>query len=227
VPASPVALTRDPRYRGYRFPTEIISHAVWLYFRFALSHRDVEELLAERGVQVSDEAIRLWCRRFGPTFAAELRRRRARPRDRWHLDEVQLTIKGKKHWLWRAVDRDGRVLDILVQERRHQMAAERFLRRVLDGEGRAPRVVVTDKLASYPPALKRGAENSHRPVRKRERVLQRFKSPGHAQQFLEPFSAVCNHFRPRRHLLPAQQYRQIRTERFQQWREAVRLAPAA
>ena len=134
------------------------------------------------------------------------------------------------------------MLDILVQERRNQEAAERFLRRVLEGEGHGTRVVVTDKLASYPPALKRvlpgtehrrhkglnnRAENSHRPVRKRERVLQRFKSPEHAQRFLEPFSAVCNHFRPRRHLLPAEQYRQIRTERFQQWREAARLQPVA
>ncbi len=233
---------RDPLYRGYRFPAEIISYAVWLYYRFALSHRDVEELLAERGVQVSYEAIRLWCQRFGPIFARTLRRRRSRSADKWHLDEVQLKIKGRKHWLWRAVDRDGLVLDILVQERRNQEAAERFLRRVLEGEGVAPRVVVTDKLASYPPALKRvlprtehrrhkglnnRAENSHRPVRKRERALQRFTSPDHAQRFLEPFSAVCNHFRPRRHLLPAQQYRQIRTERFQQWRVVARLQPAA
>ncbi len=242
MPPSSAAPTRDPLYRGYRFPAEIISHAVWLYYRFALSHRDVEELLAERGVQVSYEAIRLWCRKFGATYAIGLRRRRARAADKWHIDEVQLKIKGKKHWLWRAVDRDGLVLDILVQERRNQEAAERFLRRVLDGEEQAPRVVVTDKLTSYPPALRRvlpgvehrrhkglnnRAENSHRPVRKRERVLQRFKSPEHAQRFLEPFSAVCNHFRPRRHLLPAEQYRRIRTERFQQWREAVRLAPEA
>jgi putative transposase len=234
-------LAREPLYRGYRFPAEIISHAVWLYFRFALSHRDVEEVLAARGVRVSYEAVRLWCQKFGPAFAAGLRRRRAPARDRWHLDEVQLKIKGTKHWLWRAVDRDGLVLDILVQERRNREAAERFLRRVLDGEERAPRVVVTDKLASYPPALKRvlpqaehrrhkglnnRAENSHRPVRKRERALQRFKSPAHAQQFLEPFSAVGNHFRPRRHLLPAEQYRQSRTERFRQWREAARLQPA-
>jgi putative transposase len=153
---APAPPSRDPLYRGYRFPAEIISHAVWLYYRFALSHRDVEELLAERGVQVSYEAIRLWCQRFGPLFAGTLRRRQSRSADKWHLDEVQLKIKGTKHWLWRAVDRDGLVLDLLVQERRNQEAAERFLRRVLAGEGVAPRVVVTDKLASYPPALKRG-----------------------------------------------------------------------
>jgi len=161
---------------------------------------------------------------------------------KWHLDEVQLKLKGKKHWLWRARDQDGLVLDILVQERRDQMAAEHLLRRVLDGEDQAPRVVITDKLASYPPALRRGlphtehrwhmglinrAENSHRPVRKRERVLQRFKSPDHAQRFLEPFGAVQHHFRPRRHLLAAKHYRSLRIERFQQWREAARLQPAA
>jgi putative transposase len=199
---------RDPLYRGYRFPPEVISHAVWLYFRFARSHRDIEELLAERGVQVSYEAIRRRCQRFGPIFAGGLRRRRSRS-----ADEVQLKIKGRKHCLWRAVDRDGLVLDILVQERHHQEAAERFLRRVLASEEVAPRVVVTDKLASYPPALKRvlphavhrrhkslnnRAENSHRPVRKRERVLQRSNSPEHAQQFLEPFSTAATlTFRPR------------------------------
>jgi len=123
---------RDPLYRGERFPAEIISHAVWLYYRFHLSHRDVEELLAERGVQVSYEAIRLWCRKFGPAFAAALRRRRARPGDKWHLDEVQLKSNGRRHWLWRAVDQDGLVLDILVQARRDQHAADRFLRRVLE-----------------------------------------------------------------------------------------------
>ncbi|CAA9274611.1 MAG: Mobile element protein [uncultured Chloroflexi bacterium] len=182
MPTSPA---RNPIYRGYRFPAEIISYAVWLYYRFPLSHRDIEDLLAERGVGVSYDAVRLWCRTFGPAVAARLRRHRRRAGGKWHLDEVQLKIKGKKHWLWRAVDQDGLVLDILVQERRNQEAAERFLRRVLDGEERAPRVVVTDKLASYPPALRRvlpgvehrrhkglnnRAENSHRPVRKRPRT---------------------------------------------------------
>src|SRR5262245_37819604 len=135
-----MAPSRDPLYRGHRFPGEIISHAVWLYYRFALSHRDVEELLAERGVQVSYEAIRLWCWKFGATIAAGLRYRRRRSADKWHLDEVQLKIKGRKHWLWRAVDRVGLVLDVLVQARRNQATAERFLRRVLDGEEHAPRV---------------------------------------------------------------------------------------
>jgi len=228
-------------FRGYRFPPEIITHAVWLYHRFSLSHRDVEELLAERGIQVSYEAIRLWCRKFGPLLAAELRRRHPRRGDKWYLDEVALRINKQRYWLWRAVDQHGTVLDIRVQSRRDKHAAERFLQRVLDAEdGVAPRVIVTDKLASYVPAIKRAvpdtdhrrhkrlnnrAENWHRPVRKRERAMQRFKSPEHAQRFLETFSAVCNHFRPRRHRLSAKRYRQIMSERFQEWREIARLAP--
>jgi putative transposase len=219
-------------YRGHRFPPEIISYAVWLYFRFHLSFRDVQDLLAERGVVVSHEAIRQWCTKFGRTYVAGLRQRRARPGDKWHLDEVLLKIQGKRHWLWRAVDQDGIVLDILVQERRDQAAAERFLRHVLRSCEDEPRVVITDKLASYVPAIKRvlprtehrrhkrlnnRAENSHLPTRKRERVLQRFKSAEHAQRCLGPFSAVCNHFRPRRHRLTASAFRQVRAERYAVW----------
>jgi putative transposase len=228
--------TESSPFRGYRFPPEIIAHAVWLYFRFHLSFRDVQDLLAERGVVVSHEATRQWCATFGPAFASGLRRRRARPGDKWHLDEVLLKINGKRHWLWRAVDQNGVVLDILVQQRRDQNAAECFLRQVVDGVGYEPRVVITDKLASYPPAIRRvlpesehrphkrlnnRAENSHLPTRKRERVLQRFKSAEHAQRFLGPFSAVSNHFRPRRHLLTASAYRQIRTERYAVWRDVT------
>jgi putative transposase len=204
-------LQPSPLSKRHRFPGEIISHAVWLSYRFLLSYRDVEELLAERGVAISYETVRRWSRKFGQTFADGVRRRRPRPGDTWHMDEVQLKINGRKHWLWRAVDQDGVVLDILVQEGRHQEAAEVFLRRVLDGCGYQPRVAVTDKLASYPPALRRElpgvelcrhnglnnrAENSHRPTRRRERVLQRFKSPEHAQQFLSPFGPISDHFRP-------------------------------
>src|SRR6476620_7872165 len=142
-------------YQRHRFPGEVISHAVWLYFRFLLSYRDVEELLAERGITVSYETVRQWCQKFGQTFAGRLRRRRHRPGDKWHMDEMQLKINGRKHWLWRAVDQEGIVLDILVQERRNQEAAEVFLRRVVEGQGYQPRVVITDKLASYPPAVRR------------------------------------------------------------------------
>src|SRR5919199_2212944 len=219
-------------YAGYRFPGEIISHAVWLYFRFPLSLRMVEEMLAARGILVSHETVRQWARKFGQDFANQIRRRLPRAGDKWHLDEVCLRIGGKRHWLWRAVDQGGVVLDILVQERRDQAAAERFLRHVLRSCEYEPRVVITDKLASCVPAIRRvlphtehrrhkrlnnRAENSHLPTRKRERVLQRFKSAEHAQPFLNPFSAVCNHFRLRRHRLAASIYRQIRSERHAIW----------
>ena len=191
-------------------------------------------------MRVSYEAVRLWCPTFGPAFAAGLRRHRRRAAGKWHLDEVQVKIKGKKHWLWRAVDADGLVLDTLVQERRDQHAAERFLRRVGDGEEQAPRVGVTDKLASYSPALRRvlpgvehrrhkglnnRAENSHQPTRERERRMRRFKSPGHAQRFLAAYGPIASHFRPRRHRLTAAAYRQTRAERFAAWR-AVTGVPA-
>jgi putative transposase len=142
-------------YKRHRFPGELISHAVWLSYRFLLSSRDVEELLAERGIAVSDETVRRWSRTFGRAFADALRRRRPRPGDAWHLDEVQLKSNGRRHGLWRAGDQQGVVLDILVQERRSQEAAEASLRRLVEGQGYRPREVITDKLASYPPALKR------------------------------------------------------------------------
>ena len=231
----------SPLYKRHRFPGEIICHAVWLYFRFLLSYRDVEELLAERGISVSYETVRRWCRKFGPAFADGLRRRRPRPGDKWHLDEVLLKINGRRHWLWRAVDQEGIVLDILVQPRRNQEAAEAFLRRLVARCGYAPRVVITDKQASYPPALRRvlplaehrrhkrlnnRAENSHRATRRRERVLGRFKSPEHAQQFLGPFGPISDHFRPRRHLFRAPDYHQLLQNRFATWREVTGLAAA-
>ena len=136
-------------YKGFRFPQEIISHAVWLYFRFNLSYRDVEDLLAERGITVTYEMVRQWCQKFGQSYASHLRRRRARPGDKWHLDEVFLKIGGKKHYLWRAVDQDGTVLDILVQSRRNKAAAIKFFRKLLKGCRYVLRVLITDKLASY------------------------------------------------------------------------------
>jgi putative transposase len=240
VPA--LASSDLPSYRGYRYPAEIISYAVWLYFRFSLSLRDVEELLAERGVTVTYETIRAWCSKFGPSYAAGLRRRRARPSDKWHLDEVQLRIKGQRHWLWRAVDKYGVVLDILIQQRRDQNAAETFLRRVLAAAGSNPRVVITDKLASYPPAIRHvlpgtehrrhkglnnRAENSHQPTRQRERAMRRFKSPEQAQRFLGSFSAVGDHFRTGRYHTPAVVRRRLLAERHHTWREVVGLASAA
>jgi putative transposase len=187
---------------------------------------------------VSYETIRRGCRRFGQTFADGVRRRRPRPGDKWHLDEVQPRTNGHKRWLWRAVDQDGIVLDILVQPRRNQEAAEAFLRRLVDGSGYRPRAVITDRLASYPPAVRRvlpqtehrrhtgltnRAEHSHRPTRRRERALQRFTSPEHAQQFLAPFGPISDHFHPSRHLLPALEYHQLLHTRFTTWREVTGL----
>src|SRR5882757_10927837 len=185
----------DPHYR-HRFPAEIIGHAVWLYHVFSLSLRDVELLLAERGVVVSYETVRRWCKKFGHTFADRLRRRRPRPGDKWHLDEVFIRIQGEQHYLWRAVDQDSVVLDILVQPRRDAKAAKRFFRWLQKGLQYVPRVIVTDKLRSYGVArrkllpkvarrqrryLDNRAENSHRPARRRGREMQRFKSPEQAQ----------------------------------------------
>ncbi len=192
-----------PSYKGFRFPQEIIAHAVWLYFRFSLSFRDVEDLLAERGVVVTYETIRQWTRKFGQTYANQLRRRRTRPGDKWFLDEVFLKINGKTQYLWRAVDQHGNVLDILIQSRRNKAAATKFFRRLLKGCKYVPRVLITDKLGSYEAAhkevmprvehrrhkrLNNRAENSHQPTRQREQTMRRFKSPGHAQRFLSAFT---------------------------------------
>jgi putative transposase len=141
--------TRHPRYARHRFPAEVISYAVWLYFRFPLSLRMVEEMLATRGILVSHETVRQWALKFGQSFAKQIRRRLPAPGDKWHLDEVVIGIAGQKHWLWRAVDQHGTVLDILVQSRRNAKAAKRLLRKLLRKQGVAPRVMITDKLASY------------------------------------------------------------------------------
>jgi len=222
----------NPHYR-HRFPAEIISHAVWLYHVFSLSLRDVELLLAERGVVVSYESIRQWCKKFGQTFASRPRRRRPRPGDKWHLDEVFIRIHGVQHHLWRAVDQDGVVLDVLVQPRRDGRAAKRFFRLLLKGIQYEPRVIVTDKLRSYGVAqrkllpkvehrqsryLNNRAENSHRPTRRRERQMQRFKSPEQARDFLFADALIHGHFHPRRHLLTATAYRAIRADAFNIWR---------
>jgi len=222
----------SPSYTGYRFPAEIISHAVWLYFRFPLSYRDVEELMAERGIVLTYETIRQWCQRFGQQYANHLRRRRAQTGDKWHLDEVFLTINGELHYLWRAVDQHGNVLDILVQSRRDKRAAKKFFRKLLKGCQYVPRVLITDKLGSYGAAkkevlssvehrqhkrLNNRAENSHQPTRQRERIMRRFKSGGHAQRFLAAHGPIRDHFCPRRHRLGAKRYRVVLQERFAVW----------
>ncbi len=221
-----------PSYRGYRFPPEIISHAVWLYHRFCVSFRDAEDLLAQRGITVSYEAIRLWCLKFGPEYARGLKRRQGRLGDTWHLDEVFITIQGERQYLWRAVDQDGDVIDILVQPRRDRKAAKRLFRKLLKGQGRVPGRLVTDKLRSYPAALRsvmpsvihstdqyenNRAEVSHEPTRQRERQMRRFKSPGQAQRFLSVHGLVHNLFRVGRHLLRARHHRELRGRAFLAW----------
>ncbi|EEB82359.1 IS6 family transposase [Roseobacter sp. GAI101] len=220
-----------PPLKGFRYPREIIALAVWAYHRLALSTADVEDLLAARGVIVSREAIRLWVNRFGSHFADCIRRERPRPNDKWHMDEVVITIRGKKHWLWRAIDADGDVLDILVQTRRNAKAAKRFFQRLVSQFGE-PRVVITDKLRSYIKPVKTQAPNadhrahkglnnaievSHRPTRKREKIMGRFKSHRQAQRFLSAHDQINLIFRPRRYQLTATSYRHARNDAFSLW----------
>src|SRR3954451_11000424 len=229
-------------YAGHRFPAEVISPAVWLYFRFPLSLRMVEEMLAARGIIVSHESVRQWARKFGQDFANQIRRRLPCAGDKWHLDEVVIKIAGVKHWLWRAVDQTGMVLDVLVQSRRDKQAAKRLLRTLLKKQMRPPRVMITDKLASYGAAkreimprvehrqhkgLNNRAENSHQPTRRRERQMKLFKSAGQAQRFLSAHDQINNLFRLRRDHLPADQYRAARTQAFQTWAEVTGVAALA
>jgi putative transposase len=200
-------------YKRHRFPPEIIAHAVWLYFRFPLSLRLVEEMLLERGILVSYETVRRWALKFGPDYARRLKRKAPSRHDTWHLDEVVITIAGRKHWLWRAVDQDGYVLDEIVQSRRDTKAAKRLLRRLLKKQGCPPRQMITDKLGSYAAAhrqimpgtehrshkgLNNRAENWHLPLRRREQIMQGFRSSGGLQRFTSVFSAVRNLFVPPR-----------------------------
>ncbi len=228
--------TNPQRYRRHRFPPEIISHAVWLYHRFCLSFRDVEDLLAERGVIVSYEAIRYWCAKFGPCYAAKLRRRQGRLGDTWHLDELFVNIQGRRHYLWRAVDQDGDVIDILVQRHRNTRAAKRFFRKLLKGQGSEPRWLITDKLRSYGAAHRsvmpsvehvtaryanNRAEISHQPTRQRERQMRKFKSVAQAQRFLSVHGVVLNLFSLGRHRLRPRNYRLLRGRAFAAWTEAT------
>jgi putative transposase len=230
------------RYKNHRCPAEIISHGVWLYYRFCLSYRDVEELLFVRGILVTYEAIRKWCRKFGQQYANQLRRRRPRPGDTWHFDEVFLTIQGERHYLWRAVDQEGHVLDMRMQSRRNKKAAKKFFRKLLQGLHYVPRVIITDKLQSYGAAkremlpgvehrqhryLNNRAEHSHQPTRQREHRMQGCKSAGHAQRFLSAYGPIAQHFRPRRHLLSASEYRQEMRNRCERWAEMTGMERAA
>ena len=219
-------------FKHHRFPAEFIRHAVWLYARFTLSYRDVEDLLAERGLDISYETVRRWFLKFGAPIARNLRCVRATPSDRWHLDEMVIVIRGRRHWLWRAVDNEGEVLDFLVQSKRNAKAALKLIRKLLKKQGWAPTRLTTDKLRSYHVAFRtlglaaehiddkranNRAENSHQPVRRRERKQQRFKSPGSAQRFLNIHSAVYNTFNVQRHLLSRSTFKRFRAEAFGAW----------
>ena len=226
-------------YSGYRFPPEIIHRAVWLYLRFTLSFRDVEDLLAERGIGLSYESIRRWVNHFGPLIAANLRQRRPKPHTTWHLDEVYLKIDGRMVYLWRAVDAEGEVLDVLVQTKRNKRAALKLMRKLLKKFGFVPHMLVTDHLPSYSAAARdlgisnrheRGrwrsdrAENSHQPTRRRERQMQGFKSRGSAQRFLSTHAAVYNTFNVERHLTSASTHRTFRAAATDTWHEVTAAA---
>ena len=221
-------------YRRHRFPPPIIQHAIWLYLRFTLSYRDVEELLAERGLEVSYETVRRWVLKFVFAFARRLQR--SRPSDRSHLDEMVVRIAGKRMYLWRAVDHEGEVLDMLVQRRRDKRAALRLMRKLLKKQGFTPKLLTTDKLGSYGAAVRHlrltcpheqglrknnRAENSHQAVRRRERKMQRFKSARSAQRFLGVHAAVHNTFNLQRHLVSRATLRTFRAEAAARWQDAV------
>ncbi|NTF89974.1 IS6 family transposase [Agrobacterium rhizogenes] len=229
---------RDPIYRRHRFSAEIIAHAVWLYFRFPLSLRMVEDMPAARGVVVSHQTIRLWAEKFGRTFAKEIRQRSSRRLgDKWDLAAAVVSIRGKKHWLWHAVDQDGFVLDVLVQSRRNAKAAKRLMRKLLKGQGRSPRVIITDKLRSYDAAkkeimpgvehrshkgLNNRAENSHQPVRRRERIMKRFKSRGNLQRFVSIHDPIANLFHIPRHDITSSHHRELRAAAMDLWAKIAR-----
>jgi transposase-like protein len=222
-------------FTRHRFPPEIIRHSVWPYARFTLSFRDVEDPLAERGLDISYETVRRWFLKFGTHIAANLRRTRPKPSDHWHLDEMVLVIRGCRYWLWRAVGNEGEVLDFLVQRKRDAKAAEKLVKKLLKKHGFAPSRIVTDKLRSYPAAFRaiglvaehdrslranNRAEDAHQPVRRREHKLQRFKSPGSAQHFLSIHTATYNTFYHQRHLNRRSHFKELRAAAIDVWATA-------
>ncbi len=223
-------------YKGHRFPPEIIQYAVWLYHRFSLSHRDIEDLLAERGITVTYESIRLWCIKFGLKYVRRLKKKHQGYGDTFFIDEVFVKIDGRQHYLWRAVDQDGEIVDVFLQRRRDGKAAKRFFKRLLKSHQMEPRQIVTDKLRSYGVAHRElipdtihdtsqyannRAELSHQPTRVRERGMRRFKSIKQAQRFLTVHAAVYNLFNLGRHLVSAKNYRFFRSRAFASWNYAA------
>ncbi|MCY1703977.1 IS6 family transposase [Deinococcus sp. SL84] len=233
----------DPKPYRHRFPKSIIQHAVWLYHRFTLSYRDIEELLFQRGIQVSHETIRDWCDKFGPNLTKELKKREPRCGSRWHLDEVCVKIKGVKQWLWRAVDEHGAVLDVLLQEHRDTEAAKTFFATLLI-TNEVPTAIHTDKLGSYSAAIRElpelhGAEHrevistarcnnlveqSHRPTRSQERSQKGFKSISRAQNFLDLHARTSNLHQHTRTTVTAETRRSNQKAAFQTWNEVALLA---
>jgi len=224
-------------FKRHRFPPDIICYGVWLYFRFTLSFRDVEEMLAQRGIDVSYETVRCWAIKFGPQIARNLKRRRPSPSARWHLDEMVVNIRGKRMYLWRAVDDEGEVLDMIVQHRRDTAAALKLLKRLMWSQKMTPTEVVTDGLKSYVSALtelglqerhrpgplreNNRAENSHLPIRRRERKMLGFKSQHSAQRFLTTHAAVYNTFNTERHLISRKSLRAFRADAYAAWAAAT------
>jgi putative transposase len=228
--------TSTSLYKHQRFPSEIIQYAVWLYHRFNMSHRDIEDLLAERGIEVSYESIRLWCNKFGPKYATRLKRKHQGYGDTFFIDEVFVKIQGKQHYLWRAVDQEGEIVDVLLQRCRDGATAKRFFNRLLKKHLGEPRKIITDKLRSYGVAHRNlipdtihdtsqnannCAELSHQPTRVRERGMRRFKSIVQAQRFLGVHSTVYNLFNLGRHLISASYYRLFRLRAFASWKSAI------
>ncbi|KAA0596281.1 MULTISPECIES: IS6 family transposase [Azospirillum] len=227
-------------YARHQFPPAIIRHAIWLCFRFTLSYRDVEELLAGRGVEVSYESVRRWVLKFGPAIAVDLRRLRPRPSPpRWHLDEMVIRVSGKLMYLWRAVDDEGEVLEVLVQRPRDKAAARKLMRKLLKKHGFSPTQLTTDKLRSYGAAFRElglaahheqgrrtnnRAEVSHQPLRRREGKMQRFKSSGSAHRFVSLHAAVYNTFNLQRHLVSRHTLRTFRAQAVADWRAATATA---
>ena len=223
-------------YARHRFPPDVIRHAAWLYLRFTLSYRDIEDLLAERGLMVSNKSIRRWVLKFGPIIARNLREIRPKADSRWHLDEMVVSIAGRQMYMWRAVDSEGEVLEIMVQPQRDKAAAVRLLRKLLRRQGFVPTVIVTDKLRSYKAAVREigysglheqglrannRAENSHQPLRRRERKMQGFKSAKSAQRFVSVHAPVYNTFNVQRHLISRSTHRKFRTSAHQSWSDAT------
>ena len=231
-------MTKPDLFKYFKTSPQIIRLAVMMYVRYPLSLRNVEDLLHERGIEISHETARFWLNRFGPLFAAEIRRKRvqhlrAHSNWQWHLDEVFVKINGETHYLWRAVDHEGEVLESYVAKRRDRKVALKFLRKTMKRYG-PPHVIVTDLLRSYGAAMKvignadkqetgrwlnNRAENSHQPFRRRERAMLRFRRKRTLQKFVSVHSSVHNHFNQERHLYSREHFKLNRAAALAEWRQ--------